>query len=128
MAEYIRVTPLDPSQRVNQPPLNAKAFEKYFDKIGLDKDDMSLPGWLSVGDLFTNIAKEKNLVQEWDQLMLRDVPQKFKSIAAVLLVKCFGNCNVTVLPTLYWRPLFVLLPIFLWFVRFVRTSWRTSFT
>lgn len=79
---------------MDPPPLNANAFEKFFDKIGLDKDDKSLPGWMAFGDICTNVAKEKKLVQESDHLMLRDVRQKFHPFAAALLIKYFGNSNI----------------------------------
>lgn len=113
MADNFRLVPYATLDRVVQPPLNPNHFANCFSDLGFDRNEPGLPEWLALGDIFHNVAKEANLAEYWDEVLLKDVPPKFKPLAAGLLIKCFDSLELpegTTLPRSLYdvaRPLFL---------------------
>lgn len=90
--------PLRPVQggldRVFLEPLNAKFIYKKLKTLGFDRDKLAVPEWWAVRDIFFNLAVNAPPVDQWESL-LRIVPPSARSLAAAVLVKCFGKNNDT---------------------------------
>lgn len=91
MAEYNHLCPhprgLD---RYFLQPLNAKFIYKQLKLLWFDRDELAVPEWWAVRDIFFNLAVKAPPVDQWGRL-LRMVPPSVRSLAAAVLVKCFGK-------------------------------------
>lgn len=92
MEDNFRLVPLH-SLGIHQPliPLNSRLLEESVAVIVLHRKVVGVPDWLSVGDILVNVSKQAHRVAEWDQLLFHPVPYELKQLAAVVLIKCFGN-------------------------------------